>query len=384
MARPRSACSRAEKWWRRPWSWWPRPRRRASSTSWREQVESRKPAANTDPAGFERGRLALVCLIQIARADLAGAAKTIEAIEPLLGKLAPDVPLCARWPELLVAARATRAAPLRPQASRMLDVLLEQARKRDQKNDEFPAYSNTLRASALELRGRALLLASLDKDAAALPQATGADRAAPGWSRVTHSRAQTRGEGKPIALWSEHSGVFTHYPGHDLDMMYLSVPLRGDFQLDCEVSPRRERRSGSSTPARPSLPAATSRCWSGSGWAGRLSDEAVNPPLEKLGDWYPLRLVLTGGRLTTFVNGRKVSESSLPDESDPWLGFGLPRERDGLGPLDQDHRQPAHSREAQPFRHSGPGRLAGQRIRRGERRGSGMGPARRGDHGRIE
>ena len=36
--------------------------------------------------------------------------------------------------------------------------------------------------------------------------------------------------------WSDRDRQLTHYPGHDRDMMYLAVPLRGDFQLDCELT----------------------------------------------------------------------------------------------------------------------------------------------------
>ena len=65
-----------------------------------ERVRSVKPEGGTESPEFERGRLALLGLIQVARGDDAGALKTIAAIEPPLKKLGPDAPV------LLALARA--------------------------------------------------------------------------------------------------------------------------------------------------------------------------------------------------------------------------------------------------------------------------------------
>jgi hypothetical protein len=50
-----------------------------------------------------------------------------------------------------------------------------------------------------------------------------------------------------------------------------------------------------------------------------LGDVAINPPLEKLGEWYAFRLAAQKGRLTASINGRKVHETPLPPDCDPWV-----------------------------------------------------------------
>ena len=55
-------------------------------------------------------------------------------------------------------------------------------------------------------------------------------------ARVTPTTAESRGLGEPIPHWSHPDGDLTHYPGHVRDLLYLNVPLRGDFQLDCELT----------------------------------------------------------------------------------------------------------------------------------------------------
>jgi hypothetical protein len=60
-----------------------------------------------------------------------------------------------------------------------------------------------------------------------------------------------------------------------------------------------------------------------------LSDVAINPPLEKLGDWYKYRLVVRDGTMTSFVNGRKIHEAPVPAERDPWLALHCPAQVTG-------------------------------------------------------
>ena len=145
----------------------------------------------------------------------------------------------------------------------------------------------------------------------------------PHWARVTQTRAETRGTGEPIPHWGlTADGSSPTYPGHDLDLMYLTVPLRGDFQLDCELtSARRIARSacqyGGLALGPERRPEA---CWSASQFGRPLAELSLNPPLEKLGEWYPFRLVVKGGRMTAFINGRKVHDAACSAGCRPLAG----------------------------------------------------------------
>ena len=125
-----------------------------------QRVEANKPEAGADPIEFERGRLALLCLIQIAKADDSGAARTLSALEPLLKKLPDLAPTYTRWPAVLVAYRALERPALRGSASQLVDLALEQARKRGQAYGEFQSYTDTWEQLLLSLRGRAAQLRS--------------------------------------------------------------------------------------------------------------------------------------------------------------------------------------------------------------------------------
>ena len=78
------------------------------------------------------------------------------------------------------------------------------------------------------------LLAEKDKDEGrASPTVQGAFRAGRG-SPTAGPKPAARGF--RIAQWDAQTASSSTIPGHDVDMMYLNVPLRGDFQLDCELS----------------------------------------------------------------------------------------------------------------------------------------------------
>ena len=169
---------------------------------------------------------------------------------------------------------------------------------------------------------------------------------------MTHTRAETRGQGRPTAQWDTHDGEIKHWPGHDVDMMYLNVPLRGDFQLDCELSRVGQRirvMYGGIGVAPGNDPKTLERFALGAA----PSEQILNPPLEKLGDWYPFRLVVKGGRVQAFVNGRSVYELAISADSDPWLSLVCHGTETGAA-QDQDHGHSADSEEAQAFGTSQP------------------------------
>src|SRR5262249_2937475 len=155
--------------------------------------------------------------------------------EPALKRLPPDAPVHARWPELLLAARALERPALRARTAALLDVLVDQDRKRTRADGPYQSDSTIWGHVLTHERARVHLLALDDKEKAD-GRKPGGGGGLSGWSRVTHARAEARGQGLPMAQWDTRGGEVMHHPGHDLDMMYLNVPLRGDFQLDCELS----------------------------------------------------------------------------------------------------------------------------------------------------
>jgi hypothetical protein len=265
------------------------------------QVEALKVEGLDPFAASQRGRLALLAMIQGARGDVAAAVATIDALRAILEKLPPDLDEWARWPELVVAERTAH----RPEFDRPALAMMELLARR--------APSTLWEVQVKHLRARA---------------ATPDGKPRP-WAPVTPTTARSRGEGWPFPLWSLQEDGFSHQPGHGDDMLYFAAPIRGDFAVDCEVTASAGReirlvyggqilglRSDGKHLVRSQI--------------GRPSSEiAINPPVDLSGEWISLRLAAGGNRLTLSIRGRKVLETPLPAERDPWLALLCPATESG-------------------------------------------------------
>ncbi len=197
--------------------------------------------------------------------------------------------------------------------------MVEQVNKRQPTQDEVRTRPETWMRQVRHLRSRFELFNAADRREQAAARPFGTDPEPSLWARVTQTRSETRGLGYPIAHWTEGDNRLRHYRGHDRDLLYLAIPLRGDFGIDCQLSARpgqaiRLAYGGLAVGPRPD-PKALDR----SQFARPMGDVLVSPPLEKLGDWLAFRLAIKGGRLSATINGRKVHETPVPPDGDPWV-----------------------------------------------------------------
>ena len=104
-------------------------------------------------------------------------------------------------------------------------------------------------------------------------------------------------------------------------MMYLRAPLRGEFQVDCELALLGWREIRLAYGGLTVAPKYDSKHVERHHFSRQMADIPLNPPLN-LGDgWYKYRLVVKKGSMTSFVNGRQIHQAPLPPEGDPWLAL---------------------------------------------------------------
>jgi hypothetical protein len=143
-----------------------------------------------------------------------------------------------------------------------------------------------------------------------------------GWVAATLGTAETRGRGQQWPTWTYRDGTWTHTPGHSTDMLFLATPIQGNFEVNCELSGfgwREARLSYGGTTI-----GLHYNCKSYEIQRYGRSIEAngsIDPPLKDVGDFYPFRLVVKDGRMTTFIQGRQVDDRAISSESDPWLAI---------------------------------------------------------------
>ena len=124
--RQAAGCRPAASYVRRRSSSSTRRRPLASSTSWPRRSTAIKLGCDGDPAASnERGQLALLGLIQIARGDDAAAAQAIDAIKPLLDKLSADAPSGRAGPSWSWPRGPSPRPSLRQPAVELLDTMAD-------------------------------------------------------------------------------------------------------------------------------------------------------------------------------------------------------------------------------------------------------------------
>ncbi len=253
-----------------------------------------------------RGRLALLALAREAQTKVSEADAALGALGALAEEsITARTPDWQRWPELIAGSGLALRPGGDPAAVALLDAVVDGI----QKQQYYGAMELAIR------HARAIARASI-RPAPAAPVAPGE------WVPAMLGTAETRGRGNPQASWSKVDRSWTHTPGHDADMLFLATPLRGDFEVDCELTTfgwREARMSYAGTTI------GVNYNWKNFEVQhyGRSAEAngSINPPLREGDDWLPFRMEVKGGRMTTYAQGRKLDERPVGGESDPWLAI---------------------------------------------------------------
>src|SRR5262249_35863204 len=175
----------------------------------------------------QRGQKALLALVRAAQERDDEAAELLKQLKPLLAKVTREEPLWGRWPEQLAAAGSFGRPKLDGPARGLLcPNLVGQLRRAHLKHP--PPIDPRVRH--LRARGQVLALPE------ALRRPFGSDPRLAHWAPVLPRGVGEGGSGLPPAHWVVQDGTLTHYPGHLSDFLYFGVPLRGDFEVECELT----------------------------------------------------------------------------------------------------------------------------------------------------
>jgi lipopolysaccharide biosynthesis regulator YciM len=267
-------------------------------------------------AANARAQLALLGMIAVARGDDATAVNALQSIKTLLEKTSNDQPAWQRWPELCLAASARSRPALRKPAMTLLTTVFEQAARRTPRGAEKRTPQEAWMRQVKHVLAQLDLVEQGGEDAR---RPFGSDPDGRLWARVTQTRGETRGQGYPSTHWRVRDGYVGHFPGHDRDLMYMAVPVRGDFQIDCELSSPPGQVIRLAYGGLAVGPMVDLKALDQSLFARPRPALPLNPPLEKPGAWYTFRLTVKGGRLAASINGRKVHDAPVAPDGDPWV-----------------------------------------------------------------
>ncbi|MBI3863250.1 MAG: DUF1583 domain-containing protein, partial [Planctomycetia bacterium] len=256
----------------------------------------------------QRCKFLFLALISLAQNKTEAAAGYLQQARPLLDKLPADAPEWMRWPEFIVAAQAIEIPDLRPTGLALLEKMVEQIQAKYVTREwEFHIRP---------MRDRARYLSLTD---VAAP--FGADPDLKQWSRVTHGTASSRGQGNLFPHWRVAKGEARHFAGHDHDYLYFNVPLRGNFEVNGQLTTFGWREAGLTYAGTAIELRYTRDKFEISHYHRGHTQGTIAPILPALGDWYDYRLVVEDGTYTAYMQGQKVHEQRLPLHPDPWLAL---------------------------------------------------------------
>lgn len=264
-------------------------------------------------AAFRRDQKAMLTIVRAAQGNDAEAAALLKELLPIAKSMPGDERGENRWGLYCAATAAVN----RPALLKAASDLAEEFTKNFRQNKPFDGREPWGRIYQI-LRTRAVMLQKPDGS-----ERFGSDDRLSAWISVPGFDSWSRAQGWNAAHWSIKDKVFVHQPGHREDYLILKTPIRGDFELTCEL-----RIAGY---------AEADICYGG--YRFRLNYDqkwykfhpsvrddgrqvTILPPLKKIeNNKYPFKMTVKDGVMAVFVDGRKVHEERIGTNVDPWLAL---------------------------------------------------------------
>jgi hypothetical protein len=139
------------------------------------------------------------------------------------------------------------------------------------------------------------------------------------WAPVSRVTARSRGQGLPTTHWQLSQDTVQNHAGHREDYLYYRVPLRGDFEIECEVTSFDFRDTQLLCAGNWVAPSYELKSYTVGDLRQRLRVGELSPPMSLVDRWMRHRTVVRDGACTTWLNGRRIHEQPLEAAHDPWL-----------------------------------------------------------------
>ena len=285
--------------------------RAAQSTRQLANLRHRIQASVPVTANEQFNRATLLLLVDVARDDVDSARAVLDDIILLTPKLDVDT-LRFRWPAYLML-RATISHPemRRPVYEFFFSILTD-----------LQGYSPEVELDILNdhLRTMQTLGGKLEQatpdEASQLP--SGFDDQ---WAIFSYFDVGTTSRARPCALWTVEPGVATKLVGHEYDFLSLTVPLRGEFEIECDFSSTFGRSVAFMLAGQHLQVSHDGKSLLNGNARKSVQSTALKTPLTPLGAWSRYRATMREGVLTQFINGEPVQTRNPGANYDPWFAI---------------------------------------------------------------
>ena len=273
-------------------------------TALKQQVTEFNPAGNLE----QRERAALLFLVEVTGGNLAAAEKLLLEFPAVAA--AVDVSSIEQyWPNLLVLSRAAGM----PQFGQLVQDLMV-----DFHGNRMMYFGDAVRDVFLDhvrwLQGLNEFCIAQNTSREELSSTTFPTN----WLPVGYWDGTTRGQGRPHALWRTDGEGVHKLGGHEMDYLMFRMPLRGNYQLECDLSTGEHL---STIMVGGTHVEAISTGFKFGNFRKTATVVNLQPPLSHPRDWTRFRAAVHDGYLKQWLNGRVVIERQLPESHDPWIAF---------------------------------------------------------------
>ncbi|MDB4614449.1 DUF1583 domain-containing protein [bacterium] len=253
-----------------------------------------------------RPATAALVVAHLANDDLENAQLALHQLEERLPRYT-DMSKHVRWAELLACHRALEHPQLVGPVFHITTWLIKkQITAGKEGNRAWGQHVRDLHAKAMRK------LAGIESNQQALA-------AVKHWKPVSHATAETNGEGFPEQGFRlSAANELVHLGGFQDDSMYFDVPLRGDFQVDCELTSFDSREFNIGYAGIMIEPQHTKDKVKVTAFRQSETTKPISPKLN-VGNWYRYRIIVKNDEMFCFVNDQEVYKTSLPENRDPWL-----------------------------------------------------------------
>ncbi len=264
---------------------------------------------------FRRSKTALLAAVRAAQGRDADAAEGLKQLLEFTKKMAPDANGPERWPDLIAVIGTFDRPALLRQATEIAETVnksLEQSMIQD-KFSEREWWIRTWRP----LRARALVLAQPD----GIRRPFGSDTVFANWVSVPGLDSWSRSQGWNVPHWTFRDGVVTHYPGHSEDYLFFRTPLRGDFEVTCELRVQGWTEAHIRYGAHQfDLGHDRKKYKMHTVVRQNGRDVTISPPLPETKETvYKFRMAVKDGWFRAFVDDRELIAEKIGTNPDPWL-----------------------------------------------------------------
>lgn len=141
------------------------------------------------------------------------------------------------------------------------------------------------------------------------------------WTSAGGVTAESRGGGVPSSRWQLRNGRAVNTISHDHDLLYFQSPLRGNFQVECDVDTFGWRESEVMVAGKWVALVYTRATYDVGDVRGNWRNLPLAPQLERVRDRIHYRVVVRDSTAITYAMGRPLHRLSLTSDHDPWVAI---------------------------------------------------------------